>query len=653
MSGDSFSEFAPELLDDFYSECDEQLGLLRQLLEQIEAAGGQETRSEFEAFFRNLHSLKGNAAIVGLREAEELAHAAEDYLRLLVSRDAVLGENGLSVLIQTVQRLEKTIGAHRHRSELPAVDDLCAQLKDLAGLRSPEVVGKTPDRQVPGKNNEVTFRFMPSRERDARGVNVNTVRARLAALGAITQSAPLVVEGGAVVFEFAVELRHDLVAEDWNEDGITRVDSPCEGSKSIEGPKTRKAHILKSRAGEESLFLAPSHIVRVDIGKLDDLLRIAGELVIQRSRLDDRLHGAAGGDRQDDLKEVNQALTRSLRELRDAITRVRLVPLAEVFSRLPFAVRDLVRNSDKKVRLSVEGESTEIDKFLVERLKEPFLHLVRNAVSHGIESSAERIAAGKPPEGVIHVHAAAVSGFVLIKIHDDGRGIDPRKIAERARNLNIALPAIVDERAMLEVICTPGFSTNQSVDLASGRGVGMNVVSDVVRELGGSLSLHTTPGVSTQFTLRLPLTLSIVEALIFTAEQQTYAIPQSAVEEIIEVSDDAIRSINHTPIVAYRDGVLPVVHLAGLFGRESKGKAGSRPVLVVHSELGIAGVMVDRVIGQREVVVRALKDPLVRVRGIAGATELGDGRPVLILDALALADKAVRPLSALAGASVV
>ncbi|WP_438480679.1 chemotaxis protein CheA [Oleiharenicola lentus] len=638
MTGDPSSEFAPELLDDFYSECDEQLGALRQLLEELETSRDGISPAEVETLFRNMHSLKGNAAIVGLREAEALAHAAEDYLRALTRQEVVFTGRGADVLLQAVHRLEKTISAHRHRVAIPAVEDLSRLLQQLAASETPGLAAAKPVTPAAPQGKAYTFKFVPSRELDARGVNVAAIRGRLAALGAITRSAPLIGEDRSIAFEFVVELAETPRTEDWSADGVTFTALAVEATPQLAGLTSTQTEVA-----DDSAFLAPSHIVRVDIGKLDDLLRIAGELVIHRSRLDDRLN--QGSTDKSDLKEVNQALTRSLRELREAITRVRLVPVGEAFARLPFVVRDLVRHTAKQARLVVEGKNTEIDKYLVERLKEPLLHLVRNAVSHGLETSTERLAAGKPAEGTIQVQATASGGFVLIKIRDDGRGLDPKRIAARAARLNISVPAQLDEKAMLDVICAPGFSTQEAVDRASGRGVGMNVVSDVVRELGGSLSLQTTLGVSTQFTLRLPLTLSIVEALLFSVAGQTCAVPQSAVQEIIEVSDETIRTINQTEIMPYRDGVLPVVHLEKLFGTARTRGGGVKPVLVVHSDVGVAGLVVDRIIGQREVVVRPLEDPLIRVRGIAGATELGDGRPVLILDALALLEGAVRPMS--------
>jgi two-component system chemotaxis sensor kinase CheA len=388
-----------------------------------------------------------------------------------------------------------------------------------------------------------------------------------------------------------------------------------------------------------SLFIAPSHIVRIDLSRLDELMRIAGEMVIHRSRLEAGL--AKIGDRRSELQEVNLAFARSLRDLREAITRVRLVPVAEIFSRLPFVVRDLARESGKKVRLVLEGHETEIDKYLVERLKEPLLHLVRNAVSHGIETSAERTAAGKPETATILLRVSAAGESASIQIRDDGRGIDAAEVARRAASAGLAVPEPLDATALLHLLCQPGFSTRDEADRAAGRGVGMAVVASAVRELGGTLGLATAPGQWTQFTLRLPLTLSIAETFIVSVDSQTCAVPQGTIEEIIRIPAADTRRINRVEVAPYRDGLLPLLRLRTFFGAPAAAPR-DLTVLVAGSERGLAGLVVDHVRGQREVVVRPLQDPLIRSAGISGATELGDGKPVLILDPAALADGAVR-----------
>lgn len=576
MTDELSPEFARELLDDFYTECDEQLGALRNSLAELETASlDHAPTTSYEPLFRTMHSLKGNAAIVGLRAAEELAHVAESYLRGLTRGDLRLSEAGLEKLRQTVQRLESIISAHRQHTTIPAVTDLVFELKALVDFHPGSPAPSSPGVAAPDSPSEKPVRSSPAN---------------------VPEPSP-------------------------------------EPSSETAVPDDQGA----------SLFIAPSHIVRVDIGRLDDLLRIAGELVIHRSRLEDRLN--QGVTDRSSLKEVNLALSRSLRELREAITRVRLVPVAEVFSRLPFVVRDLARSSPQKARLLVEGKHTEIDKFVVERLKDPLLHLVRNAFSHGIETPDQRLAAGKPPEGTIVLSAKAEGGFVVIKIRDDGRGVDPKGIVARAEAMKLPVPAVIDDKSVLDLLCSPGFSTREESDRAAGRGVGMSVVRDAVQDLGGNLSLQSIPGRSTQFTLRLPLTLSIIETVLFSVAGQTCAVPQNLVQEIVEVAESAIQTIQQTHIIPYRDGILPVVRLARLFGSAKASAKPTSPVLVIRSEEGFAGLLVDRLIGQREVVVRPMEDPLIQARGIAGATELGDGRPVLILDALVLLEGAVRPLS--------
>jgi two-component system chemotaxis sensor kinase CheA len=387
-------------------------------------------------------------------------------------------------------------------------------------------------------------------------------------------------------------------------------------------------------------------VVRVDLQRLDDLMRITGEMVILRSRLDAQLNQVNRGGGRVDLRgvqEVSSGIGRSLRELREAIMRVRLVPVAEIFARMPFVVRDLSRQTQKRVRLKLKGQDTAIDKYLIERLKDPLLHLVRNAFSHGVETGEERTAASKPAEATIELSSSTVGDSVLIQVKDDGKGINPNAIIQRARRLGLEVPDVVDNQAILNILCSSGFSTREDADRASGRGMGMTVVNTIVRELGGNLSLSGEEGRGTQFTIRLPLTLAIAETLVVTSAEQKCAIPQSFVREILQVTEGQIQIANGVEVVPYRGGLLPVVRLAKLFQLASGPKT-KKCLLVVTSDRGSVGLLADEVLGQREVVVSALRDPLIQVRGISGATELGDGKPVLILDGAALTAGSVRPL---------
>ena len=639
MSGDFSPELRKELLDDFYAECDELLMAVREgltVLERSPAAG-------VEGLFRAVHSLKGIAAIAGVREAEELAHAMEDMLRALSEGDVALTAGRVGVLLDATRRLEQIIGAHQAGKPAPEHATLAKKLraeggaaKGKGGRKTRAAAAKETREEtaaaMPAEDPVAAARakglqpwrctFAPSAELDARGVNVNRVRERLSEVGEIFQATPVVRPGAGIAFVFVVGLREtpaDRAA--WAADGMTL------------------EPVVEAAAGEAS-SLMPSHLVRVDLARLDDLMRIAGEMVIQRSRLEDRIRQQFGGN--ETLKEIDLGLARSLRELRKAIARVRLVPIAEIFTRMPFVIRDLAAGSDKKARVVLEGHQTEIDKYVAERLKEPLLHLVRNAFSHGIEAPAERVAAGKPEEATVTLRAESAGEFVTIQVRDDGGGIDAEAVVARAKVLGVSVPERRDAAGLLGILCAPGFSTREEADRAAGRGVGMAVVANTVRELGGTLTLETTRGGGTTFTLRLPLTLSIVDAIVVAVGGEICAVPQSAVDEIVQVTAGESRSIKETEVLPYRGGLLPVVRLRGAFGLEAAG-GGVLTVLVVSGERGATGLVVDRVLSRREIVVRPLTDPLVRVPGVAGATELGDGRPILILDPNALTSGVVRP----------
>ncbi len=389
---------------------------------------------------------------------------------------------------------------------------------------------------------------------------------------------------------------------------------------------------------------APSNFVRVGLARLDELMQMVGELVITRARLGDNLKalkGLVSEPQLRTLRETNLALERQLRNLREGVMRVRLVPIGEIFARMQFVIRDIARESKKQIALELSGQTTEIDKFVVERMMDPLLHLVRNAVSHGLESEAFRIAQGKSPEGKIALRAATAGEMVVIEIEDDGRGVDVEKVTKRARSQGlIATDATPDMATVLDIICSSGFSTRDQADLTSGRGVGMAVVKNTVQELGGFLTLDSHVGVGTKFTIQLPLTLAIADALTVSLGGQTFAIPQSSVREVLETQPTAITVFENNEIFSHRGSVLPLIRLADFFGLASTSpetQNGKRlHVVVVGSGLNAVGLLVDRILGQREIVVRPLTDPLVQVVGIAGATELGDGRIVLILDTAAL-----------------
>jgi len=656
-----------EFLDDFFAECDEHLAILRRDLLVLETfvEKPRVDRPLLDELFRSFHTVKGLAGMVGVKDAEQLAHQMESYLRALRAEQTSLSTDAMDALIAGVQMLEQVIAARRDRKEIPDTAPVIAQLAAivpsvLAPIHSPsQAVGKIETRRVGAfalsaeQNARLdtaiasgasvwVINFTPAPALAERGVNVNAIRARLGKIGEVIHAEPSVTAQGGIAFEFLVATSAEASAfVAWRDDGVT-----CAPFSASATPAsiTKPASVVEpppetSVKTTATPSLAPMNIVRVDLARLDELMRIVGELVISRARLEDNLKRLEARVPSADvraLQETNQAIERQLRDLREGVMRVRLVPIGEAFARMQFVLRDLARESQKKVKLELSGQETEIDKFIVERLMDPLLHLVRNAVSHGLELPAERAARGKPSEGKLALRASTAGDLVIIEIEDDGAGIDAQKIAARARALGlIETETALDAAAVLDILCTAGFSTREQADLKSGRGVGMSVVKNTLQELGGTLTLDTQIGRGTRFTIQIPLTLAIVDALIVSVSGQTFAVPQPLVREVILVQPSAVTVMENNEMIYYRGGVLPLVRLARFFGLAEKPDHAFH-ALVVGSATNPIGITVDHLMGQREIVVRAITDPLAQVPAIAGATELGDGRAVLILDAAAL-----------------
>jgi two-component system chemotaxis sensor kinase CheA len=648
-----------EFLEDFFTEADEHLLSIRLSLLKLEACGSEgEGHNLMGEIFHHFHSFKGISAIAGLEPAEALAHATEDLLRLFRSGQGEADQRRLNLLGSATQKLEQMVAAFRTHKPLPDHRPLLAELNTECPREPVAEAGAPPiqeEHEVPPDPVHRAhlrglgvwkYTFCPSQALSLQKININAIRAQLAQAGEILKSTPVVKGKGVISFEFLIAREQAPTdGKEWGARGVViqaGEEPDASGLISAAGPQAKEP-------SAHNPFLAPSHIVRVDLDRLDELLRTVGELVIHRSRLEielGRLVPKGGHVDLSGVREVNRMLGRSLRRIREDIMRIRLIPVGEIFSRLPFVVRDLSRETPKKVRLKLEGQETAIDKYLIEKLKDPLLHMVRNAFSHGIESAGERAAKLKPEEATIELSASVAGDSVTLKVRDDGRGIDAKAILERARQLGLKPPAAADNDTILRILCSPGFSTRDGADRTSGRGVGMSVVHTTVKELGGKLALESEAGKGTLFTLSLPLTVVIAETLLVSSAGQTCAVPQNSIREIFHAPEADLQWVDGMEVVSYRGGILPVTRLAGLFKLKSNGQA-VWCILVISSERGSVGLLVEKVVGQREVVVRTFRDPLVQVNGVSGATELGDGKPVLILDGAALTSGNVRPADTL------
>jgi two-component system, chemotaxis family, sensor kinase CheA len=653
------AEYFAGFLEDYFAECEEHMADVRRALLSLEASVNQPgvDQALLDELLRSFHSLKGISGMVGLREAEKLAHEIEGYLRVMRQGEALLTPAGMDLLIVSIKILEEVLNAHRSQTPLPGITPVLDQLVEAASKTtilsssvSLERVSAAKPIQTGLSAEEAArletacqkghrvwrFEFTPSPALAARGVNVNTIRVRLQEIGELIHAAPLIVSQGGITFEFIIASREDEeIFAAWLEDGLSYSRYEPPPSPFVSTQNGQAGNLVSDPTSPK----ASAQMIRVDLQRLDELMRMVGELVISRSHLENKLKGIEAAVKPSEwrsLQETNLAIGRQLRDLREGIMQARMVPIGEIFERMQFVIRDLARESGKHVRLKLSGQDTEIDKYLVERMVDPLIHLVRNAVSHGLETTQERLAAGKTAECHISLRAFTAGEMVTIELEDDGRGIDSDFVAARARSAGLLSPGVkLDDEALLNLICEPGFSTRAEADRASGRGIGMSVVQKTILDLGGTLALSTQVGMGTGFRIELPLTLAIADAMIARVQSQIFAIPQSAVREVIEIEPATIKILENNEIIEYRNSVLPLLRLNRFFGL-----AGSEPkslyAFVVGSGSNLIGVVVDRIIGQREIVVRALADPLVQVQGVAGATELGDGRAVLILDAFAL-----------------
>ena len=416
--------FFDGFLDDYFAEADEHLTAAADALLKLDAALGHPAaeRAIVDELFRYFHTLKAISAMVELRPAEQLAHHLEHYLRAIRDGEMSLSSAGTNVLIEGTQRLEQIVAAHRGHVSHPSIADLVSRIELLVRPAAPLAAQQTPAITQP-EGHRWRCTFTPTRELVASGIGVDAIRRRLGEVATIIDAAPQVGADGTITFEFSllsdgaidiVEELRDVPVSLLRADVLTNTSNEEAEPADLDPPAERRA-------------TAASHVVRVEMARLDHLMEKVGDLVISRARLSDSLSRVERHVPAVEWRAVQEnaiAIDRQLRTLREGIMRIRLVPVGEIFRRMPFVVRDLAREMDKSVMLNLHGQSTEIDKYLIERMMDPVLHLVRNAISHGIETPDVRVAKGKKPEGTIVLSAATVGDVVTLEIADDGQGVD-------------------------------------------------------------------------------------------------------------------------------------------------------------------------------------------------------------------------------------
>ena len=603
--------------------------------------------------FRALHTLKGLSAMIAVEPIVDLSHEMETLLRSADRAGGRVPDNAVDLLLRGVRAIEERV------SRLSRGETVAPAPKELLELLGSLDVGQTPGRatavlslepellaklslaeqeQVLGGLRRglraLRVDFVPSPERAAADVNITSVRKRVGALGDLVKVVPRA--GGSSGVSFALIV---LTAATDAEVAEAAAASPADViAITAEGPSPPEG--LPEFDAAEDLETQQRNFVRVDVQRLDDALERLAVLVVSRSRLERAVHELAGGS--GDLRTVSRLVAdggRELRDLRSAIMRARMVSVSELLERAPLIVRGLSKASKKLVRLSVDAGRAELDKAVADRLFPVVVHLLRNAVDHAIELPDERRRRGKPDEGHVSITCVEHAGSRLeLIVADDGRGIDRERVAARA---HAEVP--VSDADLLRLITRPGLSTLDAATQTSGRGLGMDIVKRIaVEQLGGELHLKTEPHVGTTFTLTVPISITIVDAFSLECGGQTFAVPVSTVDDLAEIQREAVVETpearggsGSVRLLRHRDTVMPLFSLSSLLGMPPRPLARAKAV-IVRKQADMFAFEVERLLGQQEIVVRPVKDPLVSMPGIAGSTDLGDGRPTLLLDLLGL-----------------
>jgi two-component system chemotaxis sensor kinase CheA len=394
--------------------------------------------------------------------------------------------------------------------------------------------------------------------------------------------------------------------------------------------RERRSGIDRRAEAEGGLGLLESSSIRINVAKVDQLVNLVGELVIAQSMVSQAARALGEVDATRLLHELTQ-LERNTRDMQEAVMSIRMLPISFVFNRYPRMVRDLAERLGKKVRLETHGEETELDKGLIERIADPLTHLVRNAFDHGIESPAERVRVGKPEEGLLLLSAAHQGSSIVISVTDDGVGLDRDKIIAKARELGMPADESMSDAEVYQIIFAPGFSTARQVTDVSGRGVGMDVVRRNVTALGGRIEIESTLGQGTSIRVRLPLTLAIIDSMSVRVQGETYIVPLGHIAESLQPTEGQIKTVGGREVISVRGEYLPIVSLAEFLGLPVTTEA-SGVLVILESERGRAALRVDELLGQHQVVLKSLEANFRKVRGISGATIMGDGRVAFILD---------------------
>ena len=676
-------ERGSELRDLFFETAQELLQSLNE--DSLKLEQNPQDREIIRSIRRTVHTLKGDSAAAGFHELSELAHTLEDALAIETPNANVsLAEIGFTA----ADTFGAMLVAYRQETPLPdsnAVRLLVQQLSSHSGERG----GKAAKGQSSSAKVVWTeYERLAAQNSRADGKKIFHVIAHIDPLCAMPIAARQLVanavssiaqilgsrpEPGAAVEEQKIDL---LLATSHTEQAITAkcqiptvigkttcsefvVEPAAEMVAEAAGPVEQGQADAKGDAeidaGRDRKALGAQTLLRVDAERIDNVLNLVGELIIGKSMMQQAVQEYARKSPRDPLRarfaDAMSFQARVLNDLQRSVMKIRMVPVEQLFRRFPRMVRDTAQRCNKQVNLQVTGQDTDLDKSLLDAIAEPLTHIVRNAVSHGLESPAERQAAGKSATGTISLDAYHQANQLIVEVSDDGRGIDVDRVKAKAiRNRLVSADEAgrMTDPELLDLIFRPGFSTADEITEISGRGVGLDVVRSVLHRLKGTVELETHVGQGTKFRLKLPLTLAIIKALLFRVEQRLYAIPLNTVAEIARAKESDLHHVDTWEVLQLRGQVLPLMRL----GQKPAGDAGDSKaklfVLVINFAGRKLGLIVDALEGEEELVIKTLDDQTIATDLVSGASILGDGRVVLIVNLPAVVDRFTSALSSTA-----
>lgn len=679
-----------QALKDFISETEEIIGSLNmdlvRLADSLES--GDCDPDVLNGIFRGAHSIKGLAGMFGFDDLSQLSHSMEnllDGLRLgKVSFNQFLVDtlfSSLDVLINLID------GKSNDENFTLDLNPILAQMSQAAegGTQVEEdpLAGLHIDPAILNVLTEYEEHRLLENVRKGRYIHLLRMDFDLASfdqeLAEITQQ---LKQQGEVVstlpsvgeiserIAFQILFGSELLPADI-ELLLSRENIDIHTFGGVAAEPEPEGFVLEEPAALETAAAQPnlpaaiedvdggsslrsiSRTVRVDIDKLDLLMNIVGELVLSKSaiaNITDRLKGSAEKELATELGKTTRILERRLHELQKGVMDVRMVPVGQLFDKMTRIVRRVSNEQGKKVDLDIKGENTELDKLIIEDVSDPLMHIIRNAIDHGLETPQERLEAGKPEKGLIQLWASQKGNHVVIEVHDNGRGIDSERVRQKAieKGLISANHALTEEETF-DLLFMPGFSTRDQVSDLSGRGVGMDVVKNNITALSGMIEVKSRPGQGSSMIITLPITLAIIKALIVRVDTKTYAIPINSVLETLMLDADAIQTVERREVIELRKSTVPLLRLDRVFDLESSADHDEHRLFVAI--VGLAekrmGFVVDDLLGQQDVVIKSLGKALGFVKGIAGAAELGNQKTILVLDVAGLMTEALRGESSL------